>query len=49
MTKYENELLEIVRGSKDPAKAMTIAVDVICKYLMELRCQPMPLASDKKS
>ena len=49
MTKYEEELLEIIRGSKDPAKAITIAVDVICEYLMELRCQPIPLDSDKKS
>lgn len=33
MTKNELELLNIIRTSEDPQKAMMIAIDIICQYL----------------
>lgn len=33
MTKNERELLEMIRNSEDPQRAMTTAMQIICHYL----------------
>ena len=43
MTENERELVEIIRSSNDPAKAMIVAVDVIVDFLLDLKNQA-PLA-----
>ena len=44
MTENEKELVEMIRNSNDPAKAMVIAVDVIVDFLLDLKNQAAPLA-----
>lgn len=43
MTENEKELVEMIRNSNDPAKAMVIAVDVIVDFLLDLKKQAAPL------
>ena len=33
MTENERELIEMIRGSEDPGKALTVAVEIILLYL----------------
>lgn len=33
MTTNEQELINIIRNSEDPGKAMATAVEIICRYL----------------
>jgi hypothetical protein len=33
MTNNERELIEMIRGSEDPGKALTVAVEIILLYL----------------
>ena len=44
MTENEKELVEMIRNSNDPAKAMMAAVDVIVDFLLDLKSQAAPLA-----
>lgn len=39
MTENEKELVEMIRSSNDPAKALLVAVDVICEFLADQRCR----------
>lgn len=36
LTENEKELLEMIRQSKDPTKALLIAVEIIASYLSQL-------------
>jgi hypothetical protein len=35
MTKNEQELIDIIRTSEDPQKALMVAIDIICQYLTQ--------------
>lgn len=35
MTKNEQELIDIIRTSEDPQKAMVTAIDIICQYIAQ--------------
>lgn len=39
MTENEKELVEMIRNSNDPAKAMMAAIDVIREFLADQRCR----------
>lgn len=44
MTENEKALVEMIRSSNDPAKAMSVAVDIIVDFLLDLKNQAAPLA-----
>lgn len=37
MTENEREILQLIRESKDPAKALEIAIDITTRYLQDLQ------------
>ena len=46
MTANEMELLNMIRQSDDPVRAMQVAVEIICQYIGQpLSCQE-PIAAD---
>ena len=48
MTKNEQELIDIIRTSEDPQKAMMTAIDIICQYLELLGSSPELPAADQQ-
>ena len=46
MTKNEQELLDIIRTSEDPHKAMITAIQIICHYIEQHGSSPIPPAAD---
>ena len=48
MTENEKELIRIIRSSNDPAKAMEIAIEIICQFLQERKTQVVPLGKPNK-
>ena len=45
MTNNEKELLNIIRQSPDPERAMQVAVEIICQYIERpLSCQEQAAA-----
>jgi hypothetical protein len=42
MTDHEKELLQFIRSSSDPAKALEIAIKVIVEFLRQLESSPEP-------
>ena len=46
MTKNEQELINIIRASEDPEKAMVTAIQIICHYLELHELSPTPPAAD---
>lgn len=50
MTKNEQELLDIIRTSEDPQKAMLTAIDIICQYITQHgSSQAQPAADQQES
>ena len=43
MTENEMELIRLIRESKDPAKAMVAAVEIICQFLLDQKEQAAPI------
>ena len=43
MTENEMELIRLIRESKDPAKAMVTAVEIICQFLQGQKKQASPV------
>jgi hypothetical protein len=48
MTKNEQELIDIIRTSEDPQKAMLTAIDIICHYLELHGSSPEQPAADQQ-
>ena len=46
MTKNEQELIDIIRTSEDPQKAMVTAIDIICRYIEQHGSSPELPAAD---
>ena len=46
MTKYENELFDILRGNEDPGQAILTALKVFSAFAEQLEATPVPLADD---
>lgn len=46
MTKYEQELIDMIRNSENPQQALMTAIDVICHYLEQHGSLQAPLAAD---
>lgn len=46
MTKNEQELINIIRNSKDPAKAIVTAIEIICHHLEQRGSLQEPPAAD---
>ena len=44
MTDNEKELIQIIRNSSDPAKAMAAAIDIIVDFMLDLKNQAVSLA-----
>lgn len=46
MTRNEKELIEMIRGSADPAKALTVAVEIITEWLKQHGSSEGPAAAE---
>jgi hypothetical protein len=43
MTDHEKEMIQFIRSSSDPERALEIAIAVIVEYLRQLESSPTPL------
>jgi hypothetical protein len=46
MTKNEQELIDIIRGSENPCNALMTAVEIICHYLEQRGSLPAQQVAD---